>query len=141
MVTLVYLRQSTRRVSFMGWLGNNTFIFVSGLNAWWIVVFGVEHEEYLEVVDLTSYVGTVPTWLASYFSLCDLPLLFFYFQVNAGVLYFLDYVEDLYIRVLSVLVSILDPNHVVFTSSNKLYQYTTIRASLFPFQSLNQNHT
>ena len=28
---------------------------------------GVEHEEYLEVVDLTSYVGTIPTWLASYF--------------------------------------------------------------------------
>ena len=43
--------------------------------------------------------------------------------MNAGVLYFLDNVEDLYIRVLSVLVSILDPNHIVFTSSNKLYQY------------------
>ena len=28
---------------------------------------GVEHEEYLETVDLTSYVGTIPTWLASYF--------------------------------------------------------------------------
>ena len=40
--------------------------FVSGLNAW-IVVFGFEHEEYLEAVDLTSYVGTIPTWLASYF--------------------------------------------------------------------------
>ena len=38
----------------------------SGLNEW-IVVFGVEHEEYLEAVDLTSYVGTIPTWLASYF--------------------------------------------------------------------------
>ena len=63
MVTLVCLRQSTH-VSFMGWL--NTPSFVSGLNAW-IVVFGVEHEEYLEAVDLTSYVGTIPTWLASYF--------------------------------------------------------------------------
>ena len=63
MATLVCLRQSTHRVSFMGYLGT----FVSGLNAWWIVVFGVEHEEYLEVVDLTSYVGTLPTWLASYF--------------------------------------------------------------------------
>ena len=40
--------------------------FVSGLNAW-IVVFGVKHEEYLVAVDLTSYVGTIPTWLASYF--------------------------------------------------------------------------
>ena len=40
--------------------------FVSGLNEW-IVVFGVEHEEYLEAADLTSYVGTIPTWLASYF--------------------------------------------------------------------------
>ena len=28
---------------------------------------GVEHEEYLEAVNLTSYVGTIPTWLASYF--------------------------------------------------------------------------
>ena len=28
---------------------------------------GVEHEEYLEAVDLTSYVGTIPTWLASHF--------------------------------------------------------------------------
>ena len=28
---------------------------------------GVEHEECLEAVDLTSYVGTIPTWLASYF--------------------------------------------------------------------------
>ena len=63
MVTLVCLRQSTR-VSFMSWLGTPSFVF--GLNAW-IVVFGVEHEEYLEAVDLTSYVGTIPTWLASYF--------------------------------------------------------------------------
>ena len=64
MVTLVCLRQSTRRVSFMGWL--DTPSFVSGLNAW-IVVFGVEHEEYLVAADLTSYVGTIPTWLAAYF--------------------------------------------------------------------------
>ena len=63
MVTLVCLRQSTR-VSFMGWI--DTPSFVSGPNAW-IVVFGVEHEEYLEAVDLTSYVGTIPTGLASYF--------------------------------------------------------------------------
>ena len=28
---------------------------------------GVEHEEYPEAVDLTSCVGTIPTWLASYF--------------------------------------------------------------------------
>ena len=27
---------------------------------------GVEHEEYLEAVDLTSCVGIIPTWLASY---------------------------------------------------------------------------
>ena len=50
MVTLVCLRQSAR-VSFMGWL--DTPSFVSGLNAW-VVLFGVEHEEYLEAVDLTS---------------------------------------------------------------------------------------
>ena len=47
----------------------------------------------LEAGDLTSYVGTIPTWLASYF----IVLLFVYFQVNNGVLYFLDYVEDIYI--------------------------------------------
>ena len=63
MVTLVCLRQKTHE-SFMGWL--DTPSFVSGLNAW-IVVFGVEHEEYLEAVDLTLYVGIIPTWLASYF--------------------------------------------------------------------------
>ena len=51
-------------VSFMGWL--DTPSFVSGPNAW-IVVFGVEHDEYLEALDLTSYVRTMPTWLASYF--------------------------------------------------------------------------
>ena len=28
-------------------------------------MFDVEHEEYLEAVDLTSYMGTIPTWLAS----------------------------------------------------------------------------
>ena len=27
----------------------------------------VGHEEYLVTVDLTSHVGTIPTWLASYF--------------------------------------------------------------------------
>ena len=27
---------------------------------------GVEHEEYLETVDLTSYVGTIPTCVTSY---------------------------------------------------------------------------
>ena len=59
------------------------------------------------------------------------------FQVNNGVLYNLDNIEDIYIRALSVLVSTLDPK-IVFTTSNKLY--TTIRTSLFPFQSLNQNH-
>ena len=54
-VTLVCLRQSTR-VSFMGWLDTPTLF--SRLNAW-IVVFDVEHdEEYLEAVDLASYVGT-----------------------------------------------------------------------------------
>ena len=52
----------------------------------------VVHEEYLVTVDLTSHVGAIPTWLAPS-SLCDLPLLFVYFQVNNGVLYFLDYVE------------------------------------------------
>ena len=39
-------------------------------------------------------------------------LLFIYFQVDTGVLYLLDYVEDIYIMVLSVLVSIVNPNHM-----------------------------
>ena len=60
---MVCLRQSTRRVPFMGWLDTPTLF--SGLNDAWIVVFDVEHEEYLEAVDLTLYVGTIPTWLAS----------------------------------------------------------------------------
>ena len=56
---------------------------------------------------MTSHVGTIPTGLLPLTSLCDLPLLFVYFQV-----YFLDYyVEDIYIMVLSVLVSIFNPNH------------------------------
>ena len=133
-VTLVCLRQITR-LSFMGWLDTSTLF--SGLNAW-IVVFDVGHEEYLEAVDLTAYVGTIiyPLGLPLT-SLRDLPLLNVYFQVNNGVLYYLDYVEDIYIRALFFPVSTLNPN-IVFTTSNKLY--TTIRTSLFPFQSLNQNH-
>ena len=54
------------RVTLLLITGNSNNSFVSGLNAW-IVVFGVGHEEYLEAVDLTSYVGAIPTWLASYF--------------------------------------------------------------------------
>ena len=42
----------------------------------------------------------------------DLPLLFVYFQVNNDVLYVLAYLEDTYIRVLSLLVSILNPYHL-----------------------------
>ena len=110
MVTLVCLRQSTRRVPFMSWL--DTPFFVSGLNAW-IAVFGVGHEEYLT---WHRTWGPYPPGLPLT-SLCDLPLLFVYFQVNNGVLYYLDYVEDIY-----VLVSMLNPNHIVFTTtSDKLY--------------------
>ena len=36
------------------------------------------------------------------------------FEVNNGVLYFLDFVEDIYKMVNSVLVSILNPNHTYF---------------------------
>ena len=59
-----YCVVSNNSVSFMGWL--DTPPFVSGLNAW-IVVFGFEHEEHMEAVDLASYVGIIPTWLAAYF--------------------------------------------------------------------------
>ena len=37
--------------------------------------------------------------------------------MSNGVLYFLDYVEDIYIMVLSVLVSILNPNHIYLSLS------------------------
>ena len=41
--------------------------------------------------------------------------------MNTGILSFLDYAEDIYTRVLSVLVSIINPNCSVFTTSNKFY--------------------
>ena len=41
--------------------------FVSGLNTHVDHGLFFVHEEYLVVVDLTSHVGTVPTWIASYF--------------------------------------------------------------------------
>ena len=44
----------------------------------------------------------------------DNPLLFVFFQVNTGVVYFLDYVEDIYIMLLSVLVSTLNLKSYVF---------------------------
>ena len=40
---------------------------VSGLNAWTVICLVFVHEEYLGAVDLTSHVGIIPTWLASYF--------------------------------------------------------------------------
>ena len=57
--------------------------------------------------------------------------------MNTGVLYFLDYVEDIYIRVLSVLVSILNPNHIVFTTSNKLYLVYNNKGLFIPVSVLN----
>ena len=57
---------------------------------------------------MASHAGPNPLGLPLT-SLCDLPLLFVYLQVNNGVLYFLNYVEDIYtIMVLSVLVSTFD---------------------------------
>ena len=41
--------------------------FVSGLNAWTVVFVFCVHEGYLGAVDMTSHVGTIPTWLASDF--------------------------------------------------------------------------
>ena len=62
MATLVCLRQSTRVIH--GLAEYSFFCFRSKRVDRCV---GVEHEEYLEAVDLTSYVGTIPTWLASYF--------------------------------------------------------------------------
>ena len=52
----------------MSYVGRQILLrsLVSGLNAWTVVVF-CAHEEYLGAVDMTSHVGTIPTWLASYF--------------------------------------------------------------------------
>ena len=64
------------------------------------------YEEHLCVVALTSIMSDEPSSFRLHLtSSCDLPLHFVYFQMNNGVLYFLDYVEDIYIMVLSVLVS------------------------------------
>ena len=41
--------------------------FISGLNMWTVVFVFCVHEEYLGVVDMSSHVGTIPTWLTSYF--------------------------------------------------------------------------
>ena len=61
------------------------------------------YEEHLCVVALT--LSEEPSsFRLPLTSLCDLPLLFVYFQVNNGVLYFLRY-EDIYIIVFCVLVS------------------------------------
>ena len=66
MVTLVCLGQSTRTCVIHGLARYSFFCFRSKRVDRCV---GVEHEEYLEAVDLTSYVGTIPTWLASYFLL------------------------------------------------------------------------
>ena len=65
-VTLVCLRQSTCVIH--GLAGYSFFFFFSFFRSKRVDrCVGVEHEEYLEAVDLASYVGTIPTWLASYF--------------------------------------------------------------------------
>ena len=86
---------------------------VAGQRGTIAVKLGFMHHEHLCVL---AWTGTVvsewprPTRLLLTSS-CDPPLLFTYVQVNTGVLYFLDYVEDIHIMVvLSVLVSILNPN-------------------------------
>ena len=61
-VTLVCLRQSTRKCAIHGFARYSYVVFRSKRVDRCV---GVEHEEYLEAVDLTSYVGTIPTWLAS----------------------------------------------------------------------------
>ena len=59
---------TTTNVSFVGHQILLRFC-ISGLtsNAWIVVVIFEHEEEYLEVVDLTSNVGIIPAWLASYF--------------------------------------------------------------------------
>ena len=57
--------------------------------------------------------------------------------MNIGVLYCLDYVEDIYIRVLSVLASILNPNYIVFTTPSKLYTWYNNKGLSVPVSILN----
>ena len=64
-------------------------------------------------------------------------LLFIYFRVNTGVLYLLDYVEDIYITVvLSVLVSILNPNHMYLPLLLTVYCIALYTSKLCTTQSL-----
>ena len=56
-----------------------------------------KHEEHLCVVALTSWSEEPSSFREPLTSLCDLLLLLFvYFQVNNGVLYFLDYEDNLH---------------------------------------------
>ena len=81
----------------------------------------MNEEHRLCVVALTSIERVTQFFqLASYF-LVIRHLLFVYFQVNAGVLDFLNYVEDIYTMVLSVLVSILNPNHMYLPLLSTVY--------------------
>ena len=75
------------------------------------------------------------TWATRNTSLCDLPLLFVYFQVNNGVLYFLDYVEDIYINHGSSLFS-FQCSDIVFTAYVTVYYYYVPCFILFCFFSL-----
>ena len=61
--TVILSVHNATRMSFIGLPDTPTFI--SGLNAWTVVLV-VEHEEYLGAVDLTSDVVNIPTGLASY---------------------------------------------------------------------------
>ena len=99
--------------------------YVSGLNAS-IVVIIFEHEEYLEAVDLASHVGIIHTWLASYF-LDDLPLLFVYFQVNNGVLYFLKISTPGFS--LSLFQSLTQISYVISTTTKRPILIIIIRLS------------
>ena len=77
------------------WPPDTSSFFVSGLKTRGALLFFV-HEEYLGAVDMTCTWGPYPLGLLPLTSLCDLPLLFVYFQVNNGVVHFLDYyVEDI----------------------------------------------
>ena len=83
------------------------------------------YQDHLCVVALTSIErGTNPV-LPAYLLLPRVirHLLFIYFQVNNGVLYFLYYVEDIYntMMVLSVLVLILNPNHMYLPLISTVY--------------------
>ena len=102
---------------------NNTdicsFLCVSGQRG--TIAKSTFEQHHLCVIALTSIERGTQLFRLPLTSLCDLLLLFVYFQVNNGVLYVLDYVEDIYI-----MVYLFSFNVVVTSASQHIYLCNSI---------------